>query len=76
MSSTLRQRDEATVHGAQEVRTKVVKGLVVTHFRFIVSQNFPRVYVRQNIPVDKEEIPRPEVAQEQTQSSEASHIPP
>ena len=51
------------MHGAQEVETKAVKGLVAAHFtENDVHLDIPRSYVRQHIPADRDEIPRPETA--------------
>ena len=52
-----------TMHGTQEIETKVVEGLVAAHFsENDVHLDIPRAYVRQHIPADRDEIPRPETA--------------
>jgi len=52
-----------TMHGTQEIETKAVEGLVATHFsENDVRLDIPRAYVRQHIPADRDEIPRPETA--------------
>ena len=52
-----------TMHGTQEIDTKVVNGLVAAHFsENDVRLDIPRAYVRQHIPADRDEIPRPEIA--------------
>ena len=54
-----------TMHGTQEVNTKAVDGLMASHFRENeVIVPLPRTYVRQRIPADRDEIPRPEELQE------------
>ena len=53
-----------TMHGTQEIETKVVNGLVVANYRQEdVHLDLPRSYARHQIPTDREEIPRPEVAE-------------
>lgn len=44
-----------TLHGNQEVHTKAVEGLVVTHFKKNMSQTLPRAYT-QHIQADRNEI--------------------
>ena len=52
-----------TMHGTQEIETKAVEGLVAAHFtENDVHLDMPRAYVRQHIPADRDEIPRPETA--------------
>ena len=52
-----------TMHGTQEIETKAVEGLVAAHFtENDVHLDMPRAYVRQHIPADRDEIPRPEAA--------------
>ena len=54
-----------TMHGTQEIETKAVDGLMASHFeKNDVSLALPRTYVRQQIPADRDEIPRPERVQE------------
>ena len=54
-----------TMHGTQEIETKAVDGLMASHFeKNDVSLALPRTYVRQQIPEDRDEIPRPERVQE------------
>ena len=51
------------MHGTQEIETKAVEGLAAAHFTEIdVHLDMPRAYVRQHIPADRDEIPRPETA--------------
>ena len=51
------------MHGTQEIETKAVEGLVAAHFsENDVHLDIPRAYVRQHIPADRDEIPRPETA--------------
>ena len=53
-----------TMHGTQEVHTKAVDGLMACHFQENeVIVPLPRTYVRQRIPADRDEIPRPEELQ-------------
>ena len=53
-----------TMHGTQEIETKVVNGLVAVNCqREDVHLDLPRSYAREQIPIDREEIPRPEVAE-------------
>ena len=50
-----------TMHGTQEINTKIVDGLIASHFQENeVSLALPRTYVRRQIPADRDEIPRPE----------------
>ena len=52
------------MHGTQEIETKVVNGLVaVNSQREDVHSDLPRSYAREQIPIDREEITRPEVAE-------------
>ncbi|XP_028403950.1 uncharacterized protein LOC114526541 [Dendronephthya gigantea] len=49
-----------TMHGTREVETKAVEGLVAEHFQYDhISVRLPRTYERQQIPADRDEIPRP-----------------
>ena len=66
-----------TMHGTQEIETKAVDGLMASHFeKNDVSLALPRTYVRQQIPVDRDEIPRPERVQEWPHLQQVSkHIP-
>ena len=53
-----------TMHGTQEIETKVVSGLVAVNCQEEdVHLDLPRSFVREQIPTDREEIPRPEVAE-------------
>ena len=53
-----------TMHGTQEIETKVVNGLVAVNCqREDAHLDLLRSYAREQIPIDREEIPRPEVAQ-------------
>ena len=53
-----------TMHGTQEIETKVVNGLVAINCqKEDVHLDLPRSYAREPIPTDQEEIPRPEVAE-------------
>ena len=53
-----------TMHGTQEIETKVVNGLVAVNCqREDVHLDLPRSYAREQIPIHREEIPRPEVAE-------------
>ncbi|XP_028406789.1 uncharacterized protein LOC114529231 [Dendronephthya gigantea] len=52
-----------TMHGTQEIETRVVNGLIAVNYQQEdVSVDLPRSYERQQIPIDRDEIPRPEVA--------------
>ena len=66
-----------TMHGTQEVETKAVDGLMASHFeKNDVSLALPRTYVRQQIPADRDEIPRPERVQGWPHLQQVSkHIP-
>ncbi|KAK2564378.1 hypothetical protein P5673_011803 [Acropora cervicornis] len=66
-----------TMHGTQEIETKAVDGLMASHFeKNDVSLALPRTYVRQQIPADRDEIPRPERVQEWPHLQQVSkHIP-
>ncbi|XP_068713289.1 uncharacterized protein [Montipora foliosa] len=66
-----------TIHGTQEVETKAVDGLMASHFeKNDVSLALPRTYVRQQIPADRDEIPRPERVQGWLHLQQVSkHIP-
>jgi len=67
-----------TMHGTQEIDTKVVDGLVAAHFsENDVHLDIPRAYVRQHIPADQDEIPRPETASGWPHLQRVvEHIPP
>ena len=53
-----------TMHATQEGDTKAVDGLIASHFQENeVIVPLPRTYVRQRIPADRDEIPRPEELQ-------------
>ena len=53
-----------TMHGTQEIKTKVVNGLVAVNCqKEDVHLDLPRSYAREQIRTDREEIPRPEVAE-------------
>ena len=66
-----------TMHGTQEIDTKAVDGLMDSHFQENeVSLALPRTYVRQQIPADRDEIPRPERVQGWPHLQQISkHIP-
>ncbi|XP_028417148.1 uncharacterized protein LOC114543600 [Dendronephthya gigantea] len=52
-----------TMHGTQEIETRVVNGLVAVNYQQEdVSVDLPRSYERQQILIDRDEIPKPEVA--------------
>ena len=67
-----------TMHGTQEIDTKVVYGLTASRLQENeVSLALPRTYVRQQIPADRDEIPRPKRIQEWPHLQRISkHIPP
>ena len=47
------------MHGTKEVEIKAVEGLVEEHFQYShVSVQLPRTYAQQQIPADREKIPR------------------
>ena len=66
-----------TMHGTQDIDTKAVDGLMASHFQENeVSLALPRTYVRQQIPADRDEIPRPERVQGWPHLQQISkHIP-
>ena len=52
------------MHGTQEIEMKMVNGLVAVNCqREDVHLDLSRSYAREQIPIDREEIPRPEVAE-------------
>ena len=58
-----------TIHGTREVDTQVIEGLVVEHFQLDHDKvQLLRTYVHQQIPADRDEIPRTE------QVSKWSHL--
>ena len=67
-----------TMHGTQEVDTKAVDGLMASHFQENdVIVPLPRTYVRQRIPADRDEIPRPEELQGWSHLQMVrKHVPP
>ncbi|CAB4017126.1 hypothetical protein AWC38_SpisGene15343 [Paramuricea clavata] len=53
-----------TMHRTQEIETKVVNGLVAANCqKEDVHLDLPKSYAREQIPTDREEITRPEVAE-------------
>jgi len=53
------------MHGTQEIETKAVDGLMASNFENIdVSLALPITYVSQQIPANRDEIPRQEMVQE------------
>ncbi len=49
------------MHGTKEVDTKAVEGLVAEHFHHShISVQLTRTYSRQQIPANRDELPRPE----------------
>lgn len=66
------------MHGTQEVDTKAVDGLMASHFQENdVIVPLPRTYVRQRIPADRDEIPRPEELQGWSHLQMVrKHVPP
>mgnify|MGYP002803517267 FL=1 len=52
---------QTTMHGTREVDTQVIAGLVVEHSQLDPAKvQLPRTYVRQQIPADRDKIPRTE----------------
>ena len=52
-----------TMHGSSYISSIAVNDLVITDIHGENSIDLPRIYTRQEIPIDHEQIPRPEIIQ-------------
>ena len=51
-----------TMHAVETVETQKIEGLVVSHNKQEMEIPLPKCYSRQQIPVQRDQIPRPEIA--------------